>query len=94
MAKHTMKGFDSLLPYKSALSIFKGEKWTYPDSIQLTLDSAGGKISSGEIISTVNIPDKNKSAMDGYALKSIDTLNATPANPVKLALKGTIAGYK
>ena len=51
MAKHIMKGFDSLLPYKSALSIFKGEKWVYPDSIQLPLDSAGGKISSGEIIS-------------------------------------------
>ena len=32
MAKHTMKGFDSLLPYNTALSTFKGEKWTYPDS--------------------------------------------------------------
>ena len=91
MAKHTMKGFDSLIQYNIALSIFKGEKWVYPNSIQLPLDSAGGKISSGEIISSVNIPDKNKSAMDGYALKSTDTLNATPANPVKLSLKGTIA---
>ncbi|MCL4453731.1 molybdopterin molybdotransferase MoeA [Ferroplasma sp.] len=91
MAKHTMKGFDSLLSYKSALSIFKDEKWLYPDSIQLPLINAPGKISSEEIISSVNVPDRNKSAMDGYALRSIDTLNATPANPVKLLMKGTIA---
>ena len=45
MAKHTMKGFDSLIQYNIALSIFKGEKWVYPNSIQLPLDSAGATFS-------------------------------------------------
>jgi molybdopterin molybdotransferase len=88
MAKHTMKGFDSLLPYKEALSVFDSEQWHMPGITEKNLDNAAGKISCENIFSPLDIPGQDKSAMDGYAVRSSDTLNATSRNPAKLALKG------
>jgi molybdopterin molybdotransferase len=88
MAKHIMKGFDSLLSYNDALSSFSNEIWKYPDIEEINIAHASGKISAESIISKTNIPDNNKSAMDGYAVISTDTIGASNANPVKLILKG------
>ncbi len=91
MAKHIMKGFDSLLPCDNAISRFSSETWECPDTEKISINCASGKISSENIISPHCIPDHDKSAMDGYAAISGDTIGASPSNPVKLALKGVSA---
>ena len=88
-----MKGFDSLLSYRDAISSFSSEKWKLPGTVKIPIDGALGKISSDNVLSVKNIPCYDKSAMDGYAVLSRDTINASSSNPAKLILKGyTAAG--
>ena len=44
MGKHTMKGFDSLLSYRDAISSFSTEKWELPGTVKIPIDGALGKI--------------------------------------------------
>lgn len=48
------------------------------------------KVLAEDIYSKDNLPPFDKSAMDGYAIISDDTENASEENPVKLKIKGTI----
>ena len=43
-----------------------------------------------DIYSPINLPYVNKSVVDGYAVRSIDTYSASPSNPVILEVKGFI----
>ena len=88
-----MKGFDSLLSYRDAISSFSTEKWKFPGTVKIPIDRALGKISYDNVLSVKNIPCHDKSAMDGYAVLSKDTINASSSNPAKLISKGyTAAG--
>jgi len=51
------------------------------DSELLSLEEALGRIISSDVYSSVNIPDFNKSTVDGYALKSKDTNGASDNMP-------------
>jgi molybdopterin molybdotransferase len=54
--------------------------------------SAGlGRIAAEPILSTVNLPAFDNSAVDGYAVRCTDLSDATAAAPVELALAGKIA---
>lgn len=58
---------------------------------------AYNRVLAEDIISDVNIPPANVSHVDGYALKSEDTLQASINNPVSLRVIGKIyldEGYK
>jgi molybdopterin molybdotransferase len=47
-----------------------------------------------DIVSDINIPPFQNSAMDGYAVRAADVANASPANPVRLRVIGDLAaGY-
>ncbi|MBC7243648.1 MAG: molybdopterin molybdenumtransferase MoeA, partial [Anaerolineae bacterium] len=47
-----------------------------------------------DIVSDINIPPFQNSAMDGYAVRSADVADASPANPVRLRVIGDLAaGY-
>jgi molybdopterin molybdotransferase len=48
-------------------------------------DSVGRVLSEG-IVSVVNLPEFNRAAMDGYAVRSSDTRSASTTNPVYLNL--------
>jgi molybdopterin molybdotransferase len=55
---------------------------------------AQGRVLAEEIISDIDIPPFDNSAMDGYAVRSADVSGATPAAPVGLKVSGTVAaGY-
>lgn len=47
---------------------------------------ASDRVLSEGIVSTVNLPEFNRAAMDGFAVKSSDTRGASPMNPVYLRL--------
>jgi molybdopterin molybdotransferase len=47
---------------------------------------ASDRVLSEGIVSTVNLPEFNRAAMDGFAVRSSDTRGASPMNPVYLRL--------
>ena len=54
------------------------------------LEKSLGRIVAEDIRATVHLPEENRSAMDGYALRSVDTLHATAERPVRLKIVGEI----
>jgi len=54
------------------------------DSIKIHINEAEGFVLAEDIISPVNLPYFTNSQMDGYALKSVDTLGASERKPIKL----------
>ncbi len=88
MVKHIMNRFDTLLPLREAVEIFDATQWNLPGCETLNIEYSSGKISTSSVYSNVNIPGENKAAMDGYAVKYMDTLNASDHNPAKLELTG------
>jgi molybdopterin molybdotransferase len=53
-----------------------------------------GRVLAEEIVSDVNIPPFDNSAMDGFAVRSDDVVGATPDAPVRLRVIGSVAaGY-
>lgn len=59
-------------------------------SVDVPLAQAMGRITRQSIISTVDLPPWPNSAMDGYAVKSSDLINASPEQPVSLPVSGDI----
>ncbi|MHA2009312.1 MAG: molybdopterin molybdotransferase MoeA [Promethearchaeota archaeon] len=62
-----------------------------PCSIEETrITKALNRILGEDIRSSMNIPPFDRSAMDGYALRAEDTFGASPNNPKRIKLIGTI----
>jgi molybdopterin molybdotransferase len=55
----------------------------------IQLRSAAGRVLSEDVVSPCNVPDFDRSAMDGYALKGEDTFGATEYAPARLRVIGT-----
>ena len=61
---------------------------------KIPLDQALGRVLAEDIVSRINNPPLDNSAMDGYALIAEDIQSATPENPIKLEMVEEIAaGY-
>jgi molybdopterin molybdotransferase len=61
---------------------------------KVTLDQALGRVLAEDVVSRINNPPLDNSAMDGYALMAEDIQSATPEKPVKLEVVEEIAaGY-
>ncbi len=88
MAKHIMEGFDRFLPYNDALHIFDSIKWRYPNSENTGINSSLNMISYTDVYSDYDIPEFNKSAVDGYAVISGDIISASINNPAVLKIRG------
>jgi len=82
-----LKGFQkltfidqALLTWFSALQIGK------PNVVELPLKEALGRILAEDLIAHEALPRFDKSAMDGYAVKSADLIGASKSKPVVLQL--------
>lgn len=60
----------------------------------VSLAEAHRRILEEHVVSKIDLPLFDNSAMDGYAVQSKDLLSATPASPVSLRLIGTIPAGK
>tara|TARA_B100000315_G_C14537345_1_gene569129 strand:+ start:94 stop:1359 length:1266 start_codon:yes stop_codon:yes gene_type:complete len=92
MSKIQISTRRSLTPVNDALRIFldqfqKGSLGS--ETIQA--DNALGRVVSEDIIATMNLPQYDRAAMDGYAIRSIDTSSASETNPVTLEVVGNVA---
>lgn len=50
----------------------------------LSLIESTGRVLAEDILSGTNLPEFNRAAMDGFAVRSIDTRSASPLNPAYL----------
>ncbi|MFN2164866.1 MAG: molybdopterin molybdotransferase MoeA, partial [Anaerolineae bacterium] len=64
----------------------EAERVAVPDTL--------GRVLAQEIVSDINIPPFDNSAMDGYAVRASDIASAMPEAPVRLRVIGSVAaGY-
>ena len=64
-----------------------------PDPIELAVLDAQGLLCAEEVVSTRDLPAFEQAALDGYAARSVDTVGASPEEPVGLAVVGeSLAG--
>jgi len=52
--------------------------------------NATGKVLAEDIISNINVPEFNRSTVDGYAIKSFDSHGSSESMPSILSLKGEV----
>jgi len=57
---------------------------------QISLSSSLGRVLASNIISPSDLPDFNRSTMDGYAVRSADTFGAAESRPALLTVIGDI----
>jgi molybdopterin molybdotransferase len=57
-----------------------------PESVDL--HQAAGRVLATEVIADVAVPQFDRAAMDGYALKGAESFGATPYNPLELRVVG------
>jgi molybdopterin molybdotransferase len=58
---------------------------------EVTLADALGRVLRQDVISDLDLPPFDRARMDGYALRSVDSMNATADQPVQLREIGEIA---
>ena len=77
-----LKGFQKLTLTDYALqSWFAALQIRAPKTALVSLQDAPGRVLAEDFISKQDLPRFDKSAMDGYALKSADTLGASQSKP-------------
>jgi molybdopterin molybdotransferase len=62
-----------------------------PASEPIALADADGRILAQDIVSPIDLPPFDNSAMDGYAVRASDVKLANPGSPVSLRLVGRVA---
>ncbi|MCS7137277.1 MAG: hypothetical protein NZ941_02785, partial [Candidatus Caldarchaeum sp.] len=78
-----MTGFLTLATYEEALSsLFSKVVVNEPEAEKLSLEESLGRICAADVLSPVNVPPFDRSAVDGYAVKAADTFGASPTNPI------------
>ncbi len=79
-----MREFKRLVPYRKALSLLLNDLEEIPDTEEVSLDEALGRVLAEDVTSPIDSPPFDRSAVDGYAVKAHDTFPAREYNPVEL----------
>ncbi|WP_353951156.1 gephyrin-like molybdotransferase Glp [Knoellia sp. S7-12] len=59
--------------------------------VTVSLSDALGRVLAADVVAAVDLPGFDNSAMDGYAVRSADVVDASAASPVVLEVDGDIA---
>jgi molybdopterin molybdotransferase len=82
-----LKGFQKLMLIDQALKTwFNALQISKPKVAEISLEDALHRVLAEDLIATEDLPRFDKSAMDGYALKSSDLAGASQSKPVVLQL--------
>lgn len=82
--------FKERTPVDEALRLFLENISTLRNTEEVPLEACAGRVLAEAITSGRNVPHYRRAAMDGYAVRAVDTLGASPANPVMLQLSDRI----
>ncbi len=83
------KEFRSLISISRAQSIVL-EWLPIIDKEKVCLDNASRRILAEKVVSEIDVPNFNRASMDGYAVRSQDTLEAREDRPICLMLAGSV----
>jgi len=61
-----------------------------PEVVEVSVADALNRVLAEEVRSPIDVPAFDSSHLDGYALRSVDTIAASPQNPVALSIRGSI----
>lgn len=86
-----MPEFLILLPPKAAIELFLSKVTMRLGSERVPTGSARGRILAEPIVAVEALPAFARSAVDGYAVRSVDTHGANESAPAYLAIVGEIA---
>lgn len=89
MEKLRKIGFSRLTPLEDALEKLFSRIQLNPME-EIEINESLNRILAIEIVSEMDIPPFDRSAMDGYAIKAQDSFKASPRNPKMIRLVGTI----
>jgi molybdopterin molybdotransferase len=82
-----LKGFQELKPVNEALRVFLGAIQTKRlKTVSIPLDSALGRVIAEEIVAQNDLPRVDRSAVDGYAVRANDTIDASQFNPITMTI--------
>ena len=84
-----MRGFLKRTPVNTLLSLVRKHS-NLLSSEEIPTVEASGRILAEEIISPANVPEFDRSAMDGYALNAEATFGATSYNPLMFKVLGQV----
>jgi len=77
-----------MITYKEAINILSNALQPLPD-FKIASEQAHGVLAR-DVISTEEVPNFSNSAMDGFAVRSVETNGANEDNPVRLEVRGCI----
>ena len=81
-----MKEFYERITVDDALTMILKEAKSI--EVELPFDMCQGMVLSEDVISSVNLPPFDRSAMDGYAIRAEKSFGASQANPVSFKIVG------
>jgi len=91
MQRVDQKRIIKLTPYEEALEALFEAAQVKPISYEMvSLEKAMGRVLAEDVVSEVDVPQTNRAVVDGYALRSEDTLEASTENPVTLKVIGKL----
>ena len=79
-----MREFKRLTPYRKALEMVLNDIEEIEETEELPLDDALGRVLAEDVISPIELPPFDRSAVDGYAIRAEDTFQAREYSPVEL----------
>ena len=79
-----------MISYEKALQ-FIDDNCQKLETISVDINAALGFVSAASVLSPMNLPSFNNSAMDGFAVRFEQTLAASAMHPIKLTVNKTIA---
>jgi len=81
------KGFKHLTPTRDALKIITNNLLVKAiETEEIPLSGALHRVLDADLLSPVDVPDFDRAAMDGYAVKAEDSYSASPNSPITLKL--------
>ncbi len=67
------------------------DDFPHVETEEVSLHDTVGRINAADITSNIDLPDFERSIMDGYAVQASSTFGATEGNPAYLNVKGSVA---
>ncbi len=83
-----MRPFGTVLPFDEARQLIHATAHPVEGRERLELVAASGRVLADDVAAPFDVPGFDRSAMDGYAVRSLDLADATDTAPVWLALAG------
>lgn len=90
MGRKRLEGFTRFEKYEDVLSRLLTRVNTVLESENIAVTESIGRIVAEDVYSPRNYPPVDRAAVDGYAVRSLDVLSASPSNPAILKIVGSV----